>query len=438
MKKSAHLVIGAIVFALAASVGIAQAKPIEVTLWHAQGGGNRLEALMEIVDGFNASQSDYAVKASHKGNYAEVMNQTIAAYRAKKQPHIVQVYEVGTLTMMKSNAIVPVEALMKDAGYTVDWDDFLQPILSYYRSSESKLQSMPFNSSTPVFFWNKDLYKKAGLTSPPKTWQELGKQMTKLRAAGVECGYATATDLWVHVENYSAVNDQPLGTKANGLEGLDAELVINKTRVVGHYKRLKQWLDDGRAQFFGRQEKRGQHKAFFSGRCATVVLSTAWQGTLERDATFEWGAAPLLHESDLDRKNSTIGGATFWTLKGHNAEEYKGVAAFFSYLATPDVQIAYSKATGYVPVTTSAYAKMKAEGFFKEKPGREVPILSLKWTPTTKNSWGTRFGNWVQARKAIGAELENALAGTKTVEQAFNDAVRRGNESLRQFEKQYE
>ena len=437
MRYSRYPLISALCLVHAVLAMGAQAQPIEVTLWHAQAGGNRLEALMEIVDGFNASQANYAVKAIHKGGYGEVMNQTIAAYRAKKQPHMVQVYEVGTLTMMKSNAIVPVESLMKDAGYTVDWDDFLQPILSYYRTSEGKLLSMPFNSSTPVFFWNKDLYKKAGFTSPPKTWQELGEQMTELRAAGVECGYATATDLWVHVENYSAVNNQPLGTKSNGLEGLDTELVINKTRVVDHYKRLKQWLDDGRAQFFGRQEKRGQHKAFFSGRCATVVLSTAWQGTLERDATFQWGAAPLLYESDLERKNSTIGGATFWTLKGHEAEEYKAVAAFFSYLATPDVQIAYSKATGYVPVTTSAYAKMKGEGYFQEKPGREVPILSLKWTPTTKYSWGTRFGNWVQARKAIGAELENALAGTKTVDQAFDDAVRRGNEALRQFEEQY-
>jgi len=339
--------------------------------------------------------------------------------------------------MMKSNAIVPVEDLMKDAGYTVNWDNFVQPILSYYRSPEGKLLSMPFNTSTPVFFWNKDLYKKAGLTAAPKTWQELGEHATKLRAAGVECGYATATDLWAHVENYSAVNDQPLGTKANGLYGLDAELVFDKTRVVGHYKRLKQWLDDGRAQFFGRQEKRGQHKAFFSGRCATVILSTAWQGTLERDAKFEWGAAPLLYEADLQRKNSTIGGATFWTLKGHKESEYKAIAAFFNYLTRPDVQVAYSKATGYVPVTNAAYDKMKAEGYFNEKPGREIPLLSLNWTPPTDNSWGTRFGNWVQARKAIGAELENALAGTKSVEQAFADAVRRGNEALRLFEKQY-
>ena len=149
------------------------AKPIEIQFWHAQR-GPRADTLNKMVDAYNKSQTQYQVIASEKGSYDETMNAGIAAFRSNKHPHILQVYEVGTQTMMLSNAIYPVYNLMKDTGHKIDWKSYLQPVLSYYVSSNGELQSMPFNSSTPIMFYNKDLFKKAGLTGPPRTWDEMG------------------------------------------------------------------------------------------------------------------------------------------------------------------------------------------------------------------------------------------------------------------------
>ncbi len=143
------------------------ANPIEIQFWHAQR-GPREETLNKIVDAYNKSQTKFKVVTSHKGSYDETMNAGIAAFRSNKQPHLLQVYEVGTQTMMLSNAIYPVFNLMKDTGHKIDWKSYLQPVLSYYVSSNGELQSMPFNSSTPIMYYNKDLFKKAGLDRSPK------------------------------------------------------------------------------------------------------------------------------------------------------------------------------------------------------------------------------------------------------------------------------
>jgi sn-glycerol 3-phosphate transport system substrate-binding protein len=421
---------------LAAAVSVVPAfaqQTVEVQFWHAMGGvlGERVE---EIVKRFNASQDKYTVVATNKGNYDEVINATIAAYRAKKAPQIVQIYERGFMSMLLSGAIEPVQDLLTAKNKKVDFADFIKPVASYYQY-KGKLMSMPFNSSTPILFYNKEQFEKAGFSAPADTWAELEKQLYAIKQKGAaECGSSLAGDyFWSLMENYSTVNDQPWGTKSNGYDGLDTEFVYNKSRVVGQVTRLQKWVNDGVIQIAG--QGLSPEQLFTSGKCATFFASTAAHGSIERDPKIKWSATYLPHEADLTARNSSIGGATLWVMKGHKAEEYDAVASFLEFVASPDLQLWWHKVTGYVPITNKAYQLAKAEGYYEKNPTREIAVLQLNRGTPTPNSQGFHFGNYTQTTFALREEMESVFANKKTPQQGLDDAVRRGNDILRQFEK---
>src|SRR5690242_15207887 len=167
----------------AAVPGTAAAEPVELQWWHAMTSVNG-ERVNKIAADFNASQKDYKVLPVFKGSYAETMTAAIAAYRAGNPPHIVQVFEVGTATMMAAKgAVKPVYQLMADAGEKLDPAAYLPAVTGYYSTADGKMLSFPFNSSTPVVYWNKDAFKKAGLDpeKPPKTWPDTFAAAKKLR-----------------------------------------------------------------------------------------------------------------------------------------------------------------------------------------------------------------------------------------------------------------
>lgn len=423
---------GLLAAAALAAPAMAQQK-VEVQFWHAMGGvlGERVN---EIVSRYNASQNKYTVVATNKGNYDEVINATIAAYRAKKAPQIVQIYERGFMSMLLSGAIEPVQDLLAAKKKNVDMADFIKPVASYYQY-KGKLMSMPFNSSTPILFYNKEQFEKAGFQGPADTWGEFEKQLYAIKQKGAaECGSSLAGDyFWSMMENYSTVNDQPWGSKSNGYDGLDTEFVYNKTRLVGQVQRLQKWVNDGIIQIAG--QGLSPEQLFTSGKCATFFASTAAHGGIERDPKIKWSATFLPHEADLAARNSSIGGATLWVMKGHKAEEYDAVADFLAFVASPDLQLWWHKVTGYVPITNKAYQLAKAEGYYKTNPTREIAILQLNRGTPTPNSQGFHFGNYTQTTFALREEMESVFANKKTPQQGLDDAVRRGNDILRQFEK---
>jgi sn-glycerol 3-phosphate transport system substrate-binding protein len=433
MKMFRRSVAAGLLAAAVSALPAAAQQKVEVQLWHAMGGvlGERVN---EVVSRYNASQGKYTVVATNKGNYDEVFNATIAAYRAKKAPQIVQVYERGFMSMLLSGAIEPVQDLLAAKKKNVDMADFIKPVASYYQY-KGKLMSMPFNSSTPILFYNKEQFEKAGFQAPGGTWEELEKQLYAIKQKGAaECGSSLAGDyFWSMMENYSTVNDQPWGTKANGYDGLDTEFVYNKTRLVGQVTRLQKWVNDGVIQIAG--QGLSPEQLFTSGKCATFFASTAAHGSIERDPKIKWSATYLPREADLTARNSSIGGATLWVMKGHKSEEYDAVADFLAFVASPDLQLWWHKVTGYVPITNKAYELAKAEGYYKTNPTREIAILQLNRGTPTANSQGFHFGNYTQTTFALREEMESVFANKKTPQQGLDDAVRRGNDILRQFEK---
>jgi sn-glycerol 3-phosphate transport system substrate-binding protein len=425
------------VVTLGGTVGAARAAT-EIQWWHAMG-GQLGEALNGLADGFNKSQSDYKVVPVYKGTYTETMTGAIAAFRAKQQPHIVQVFEVGTATMMAAKgAVYPVHQLMADAGEKFDPKAYIGPVYGYYSTTDGKLLSMPFNSSTSVFYWNKEAFKKAGLDpeKPPRTWPELGEYGKRLVAAGFNCGFTTQWQTWIQIENFGAWHNLPFATKQNGFGGLDIQLKINSPAHVKHIQQLADWQKDKIFVYAGREGK--PNPKFISGECPMFMGSAGSAGGFAeamKDKPFGIAMLPYWPDVKGAPQNSIIGGATLWVMAGKPKAEYKGVAKFFSYLSRPEVQSEWHQKTGYVPITHAAFEYTKKQGFYDKFPGRDMAVLQLTHKPPTENSKGLRIGNFVQIRDVMDEELEAVWAGKKTAKQALDDAVARGNKLLRDFEK---
>ncbi len=440
MRMRRVYLVGVALLAAIFLTGQAWAKPIEIQWWHAMRSA-RGEVVKSMVEKFNQSQDKYKVIEVNKGNYDETVNAGIAAIRAKKHPHILQSFEVGTQTMMLSGAIYPVYQLMKDFGYKVDWSDYLQPVLSYYMDADGNLMSMPFNSSTPIIYYNVELFEKAGLPPLPRdkpvTWDEMGEMLAKIVASGVPGGMVAAWQSWTQIENYSAMHNIPFASRANGYKGLDCELLINNDKVISHITRLKKWLGDKRFMYGG-QKYQGPKAEFLAQNAAVYFDSISGIAKIQKAATFKWDAAPMPVEAWMTNpQNSIIGGASNWVLKGHKKEEYAGVAAFLEFLATPEMQEFWHMQTGYFPITKSAYRSLKAKGYYDKYPYQEVGIKQMTRRDPTEISRGLRLGYFIQIRNIINEELELVWNGTKTPKEAMDSAVKRGNEQLRQFEKIY-
>ena len=418
---------------LAAASGNAVAQ-VEIQFWHAMTGALG-ERVGELAKRFNAEQKQVKVVAVFKGSYDETLAAGIAAYRAKSPPHILQVYEVGTATMMAAKgAIKPVHEVMTLGNKAWSQNEYVPAVASYYTDSHGKMLSLPFNSSTPVFFYNKDVFKKAGIAGPPKTWREVQEAAQKAKAAGSACGFTTGWQSWVMLETMSAWHNQEFATRANGFEGLDAKLSFNTLMLVRHISLLSSWSKGELFTYAGRRnEPEGK---FFNGECAMLTSSSAAYANIKRNAKFDFGVAKLpYYEEETDAPfNTIIGGASLWVMSGKKPDEYKGVAKFFEFLSSPVIAAEWHQQTGYLPITTAAYLATKKSGFYDANPGTDISVQQMIEKKPTRLSKGVRLGNFVQVRGIIDEELEAVWAGKKAPKDALDEAVKRGNEQLRRFE----
>jgi sn-glycerol 3-phosphate transport system substrate-binding protein len=421
--------------AVATYSAAAQAQT-EIQWWHSMGGALG-EALNGLATKFNAGQRDYKVVPTYKGTYPESMTAAIAAFRAGSAPHLLQVFEVGTATMMAAKgAIVPVAKVMTDAKEPFDPKAYLPTVTGYYSDAQGNMLSFPFNSSTVMFYVNKDAFKKAGLdpSKAPKTWKEVLAAAEKLKASGQDCVYATGWPSWMHIENFSAWHNVPIGTRQNGMAGLDAQFTINSPLHVRHIQMLGDMSKKGLFTYSGRTNQ--AEAKFASGECAMMSSSTGAQATVRKLAKFDWSINFIPYHDDVKGapQNSIIGGASVWIMGGKKADDYKGIAKFMAFLSRPEIQMEWHTTTGYVPITRAAFDLTKKSGFYDQNPGAALAVAQLTNKAPTDNSKGLRFGNYVQGRTVIEEELEAVFAGKKDAKTALDDAVRRGNEVLRQFE----
>ena len=422
------------------TLGALAATPVqaqtEIQWWHAMGGALG-EWVNDLAKDYNASQKNYKVVPVFKGSYDEAMTAAVAAFRAGNAPHILQVFEVGTATMMASKgAIVPVAEVMKKAGVTFDPAAYVPAVAGYYTAPNGEMLSFPFNSSTTVLHFNKDAFKAAGLDpeKPPVTWPQLMEAAAKLKASGHQCPFTTSWISWTQLESFSAWHNTEFATKGNGMFGIDARLNFNGPLQTKHFENLAKMSKDGLFVYKGRGNT--PDGVFVSGECAMITGSSALYGNVKRNAKFTGGISTLPVYPDVPGapQNTVIGGASLWVMSGKKPDDYKGVAEFFAFLSRPEEAAKSHQRTGYLPLTIASFELTEKSGYYKENPGTEVAVTQMI-RKTTDKSRGIRLGNFVQIRTMIDEETEQIWSGKKSVKEALDSAVSRGNDQLERFQK---
>jgi sn-glycerol 3-phosphate transport system substrate-binding protein len=431
------------VFAVAAALGGAASAQDKITFEYWYGLGGYLgDVVQQTCDRFNESQDTYQITCVGQDGYATAVQNTIAAFRAGKHPTVVQAYDAGTADLMMSGEFYPVQKMMADFNIDIDWDNYFPGISNYYAASNGELFSMPFNSSTPVMYYNVDDFAAAGIDTPPATWEAFEEALRALEAAQPEkCNYGYAPSTWVDLEQFSMAHGIPVASKNNGYDGLDAEYVYNTTQHVKYMEDVKRWLDEGLLEIKTSQGGINSRDAFAQNQCSIYFGSIASHATVHASAVegLNWDVAMIPVYEGFERTNTVVGGASLWVLSGKSEDEYRGAAEYLKFLATPESEKFWVSNTGYIPVTKAAFEQLTAEGFYDNPPykGREVAMKSLTYTDPTPLTRGIRLGGFIQARAEWVAEVEAALAGQKTMQEALDTAVERSNEVLRRFERTY-
>jgi sn-glycerol 3-phosphate transport system substrate-binding protein len=402
----------------------------EIRLWHAMSGVPGAE-LNKLAEQFNASQSHYRLVPTYKGSYDQTLAAALSARKGADGPHIVQVYEINTADVMAAKEIKPLWQVMSEAGEHLD-TKYVPAVAGYFSDEKGRLLALPFNTSTPVLYYNRDAFKKANLdpSAPPKTWYDMPKTLGALRESGSACPFTTAWPSWVLLENMSAWHNQEFATHHNGMEGSGARLNFNGRLMVRWISMLSSWMKSGYFEYSGRGNE--AEARFASGECALLTSSSSSLAELKDHAKFDFAVAQLPYYDDFAGvpQNTLIGGGGLWAVAGKTKAEYAGVAKFFHFLARPEIQAEWHQKTGYVPVTVAAYELTRKQGFYAKFPGYEIAVRQLLLKTPTHESKGIRLAHFGNIRGIIDEELESVWGGKKTPLDALNTAVARGNAVL--------
>jgi len=409
------IIILTLVTLFAFSAAMVSAQTIELEFWHAMSGG-RTAAVERIVDGFNEEHPDIHVTAQFTGSYAETLTQGISAVRSGNPPHIIQVYEVGTQTMLDSEAIVPVYEI---AEGEIDFGSVIQPILNYY-SVDGNLYSMPFNSSTAMLYYNKDAFAEAGIMEAPDTWTDVEEMGLKIIESGAaNHGLSFGWPAWI-LEQMHAYHNVPYANNINGREGRASEVYLDKrfAKMV-----LESWTDlveKDVIAYGGREYSANQD--FLAGEVAMLIQSTSSLSSIIESADFEVGTTFLPRFEGYGIGNSVIGGASLWVMQGHSDEEYEAVVEFFKYLSRTDVTIQWHKDTGYFPSTNAAVKTLMDNRWFSDHPNYLTAFLQILSGVQSPAANGVLLGNFVEIRDIVDTAVEEAFTGVSSAEDALNKA----------------
>lgn len=423
-----------------AAAGTASAERIKFEYWYGLT-GDLGAVVAETCNRFNAAQDKYEAICVGQDGYDKAVQNTIAAFRARQHPTLLQSFDAGTADLMLSGEFYPVHKLMADTGMNVDWADYFPGIANYYSSSTGEFFSMPWNSSTPVYYFNKDHFAKAGIAEAPLTWEGMEKAFYALRDSGQSCALAYAPSTWIDLEQFSMVHNIPVASNDNGYAGLDTKLLFNTTQHVKHMENIQRWISEGVAKIRTAQSGMNARDSFVSGECSIFFSSIADHNTVHKvaPAGLNWDVQIIPVYEGFQRHNTVVGGASLWVLSGKTAAEYEAAAHYLAFLATKEEQQFLLENTGYIPVTRSTYDALLAEGFYSKQPfiNRDIAMKSLTYTEPTNLTRGIRLGSFIQIRSEWLNEVQAALAGQKTMQEALDTAASRGNDLLARFARTY-
>lgn len=415
----------------------AKAEHINITFWHGMG-GNLGVSLNKLVKDFNDSQKNITVTAQFQGDYDAALNKLKSSQLSNSGPDVMQCYDIGTRYMIDSKAIVPVQDFIDKEKYDTST---LEPNLLAYYTVDKKLNSMPFNSSTPILYYNKTAFKAAGLdpNTPPKTLTEvetMAKKLLKKDASGkvIQYGYAMPIYAWFF-EQFMIKQGKNYANNGNGRTGAATTVEYNKNggglTVLNEWKKL---VDSGDVGNFGRKTQDTQN-AFMAGNTAMYLDSTASLSSVLTGVNkkFEVGTGFLPKVNSTDKGGVSIGGASLWIMNKKDEAKQQASWEFLKFMVSAKEQAYWNANTGYFPVNKQAYNLKEVKDNLVKYPQFQTAIDQLH--ASTPDSKGALLGVFPEARAATETNIESMLGGKQTPQEALDNAAKTANSAIEKYNK---
>ena len=412
---------------------MADAKDVEgteISFWHSMGGVNG-QAIDALVEKFNTeNEFGITVNAQYQGEYDDSLNKLKSAQIGNMGADLVQVYEIGSRFMIESGWITPMQEMIDADGYDMS---SIEPNLAAYYTIDDKLYSMPFNSSTPIMYYNKDMFEKAGITEVPDSLEaieEVGEQLLNKGGAGevISLGiYGWFFEQFMGKQGLDYANNE------NGRK--EAATAVAFDENGGAANILTAWkslYDKGYAPNVGKGGDAGLAD-FSAGKSAITLGSTASLKQILQDVNgkFEVGTAYFPKVKSTDEGGVSIGGASLWALNNNDAKKTRATWEFVKFLISPESQAYWNAQTGYFPVTTAA----QEEPVFKENvekyPQFQTAIDQLH--DSSPKYVGALLSVFPEARATVESEIENLLNGNADVKTAVKNMADAINKSIEEY-----
>ncbi len=428
---------------LMVALAVLSMAKIKIQFWHAMGGW-RIDLIKSMAEEFMKLHPDIEVDVQYTGSYHDTLNKLIAAVKAGNPPHIVQIYDIGTQVMIDGGIAVPIQDLInKDKSF--DLGKFMPQVLNYYRVN-GKLYSMPFNSSNPILYYNKTLFKKAGLdpNKPPRTFEELleyAKKLTVKDANGntIQYGITWPLHSWFF-EQFMAVQNAPLVDNNNGRTGRPTKAVFDNEAGRRFFRLWYELTKNGWMINTKKEDWDEANQYFISQKAAMLITSTsdvAYIAKLAKQHGFELGTAFLPRPKNAKSGGVVIGGASLWIIGGHPQKEIQAAWEFVKFLTTPKMQIEWHTKTGYFPVRKDAVETLMNEGYYAKHPNMLTALLQLLLSVQNYNTNGAVIGAFPEVRQIIEDAVEKMLNGEMSPEDALAWAQKEATKAIQEYNEVY-
>ncbi|WP_251552498.1 ABC transporter substrate-binding protein [Neobacillus muris] len=402
-----------------------------VTFWHSMSGAGQ-ETLNSIVEDFNKSQDNIQVNAEFQGTYDEALTKFNAVAGTDSAPTMIQTFEIGTKSMINSGKITPIQEFVDKDKYEMNG---LEKNITNYYSLDGKFYSMPFNSSTPVMYYNKDAFKAAGLDpeKAPATFEEVEDASKAITKSNPKMkGFALQAYGWLW-EQLLANQGALLLNNDNGRTDTPTKIGWKEEEGKSIFNWVKNMVDD---KTFANYGTNGDNMVagFLAGDVAMFLQSSASARDVIDNAPFEVGIAFLPHPEDKEREGVVIGGASLWMIDGKPEAESEAAWEFMKYLQKPEVQAKWHVGTGYFAINPAAYDEKVVKDAWSEKPQLKVTVDQLQSTKSSYATQGALMDMLPEGRKIMETALETVYNGGD-VDKAYDTAVQQFNEAIQQANK---
>ncbi|MBC7257725.1 MAG: ABC transporter substrate-binding protein [Chloroflexi bacterium] len=413
-------------------------EPVKIDFWYAMSGRGG-DAIQELVKRFNESQNEVFVTATYQGSYDDAITKLKAGLQSKDVPAVVQIYDIGLRLLIDLNVVKPVQDFIDAENFDVS---DIEPAVRNYYTVDGRLWPMPFNTSNPVLYYNKTMFKEAGLDpeKAPRTWAEVteaARKLTKKDASGntVQYGCAFALYGWF-VEQFIAVQGGYYVNNENGRAARATEATFNGPEGVKLLEWWKSMIDEGICANLGRKTA-DTKKAFDSGVVAMTLDSTA--GLRDRvdaaEGKFELGVGflPRSSEEDFKKSGTIIGGAALYILNLRPPQEQEAAWKFIKFMVSADSQAFWHINTGYYPINSKGYNHPDDIAWRQKYPQFQVAIDQLHAAPINSYTAGGLIGVFPEARQTVEAALEECFSGQATAKEALDKAAAKVTQAIKDY-----